>query len=224
MSQDYGLPDVELFEDNPDPRVACVLLLDNSYSMAGTPITHLNTGLSEFKQALLADPLARKRVELALVTFGPVEIVTGFTPVDDFDPPTLQAREMTPMGEAILTALDLLERRKQVYRDHGIQYYRPWLFLLTDGAPTDNINEAVRRLREAQDQKKCTFFPVGVGDADMDTLKQLAGSTPVWKLQGLQFRELFRWLSSSVSQIAKSQPGSKISLAKPSDNVMQIEV
>lgn len=224
MAQDYGLPDVELFEDNPDPRVACVLLLDNSYSMTGAPIDALNAGLYEFKQALLADSLARKRVELALVTFGPVEIVTGFTTVDEFDPPHLKAREMTPMGQAITVGLDLLERRKQVYRDHGIQYYRPWLFLLTDGAPTDPIDDAMRQLHEAQAEKKCTFFPVGVGEADMSTLKKLAGSAPVWKLQGLQFRELFRWLSSSVSQVAKSQPGTQISLVKPSDNVLRIEV
>ena len=62
------------------------MLLDNSYSMTGAPIDALNAGLYEFKQALLADSLARKRVELALVTFGPVEIVTAFTTVDEFDP------------------------------------------------------------------------------------------------------------------------------------------
>jgi uncharacterized protein YegL len=66
------------FADNPEPRCPCLLLLDTSHSMQGRPISELNSGLVAFKDELAADALAMKRVELGLLTFGPVSIVTEF--------------------------------------------------------------------------------------------------------------------------------------------------
>jgi hypothetical protein len=61
------------FADNPEPRCPCLLLLDVSGSMKGQPITELNAGLTTFKDELAADALAMKRVEVGIVTFGPVD-------------------------------------------------------------------------------------------------------------------------------------------------------
>jgi Mg-chelatase subunit ChlD len=62
--------DLELaeFAENPEPRCPCVLLLDTSGSMQGDPIKALNQGLQAFKDDLMRDPLASRRVELAVVT------------------------------------------------------------------------------------------------------------------------------------------------------------
>ncbi len=62
------------FASNPEPRCPCILLLDVSGSMNGRPINELNAGLVTFRDELLADPLALKRVELGIVTFGPVHV------------------------------------------------------------------------------------------------------------------------------------------------------
>src|SRR5881398_3605194 len=96
MSADY-LPFEQIpfgsdnFADNPEPRCPCVLLLDTSGSMGGLPIAQLNEGVRTFKQELMRDPLAAKRVEVAVVTFGPVELKSEFHTAPNFNPIELDA-------------------------------------------------------------------------------------------------------------------------------------
>ena len=125
------------FVDNPEPRCACLLLLDNSGSMRGNPIAQLNEGLKVFRDELLADDLASKRVEVGIVTFGPVKVETDFVSAQSFTAPTLSVVGDTPMGEAIETGLNMLRSRKDAYRANGISVYRPWVFMITDGGPTE---------------------------------------------------------------------------------------
>ena len=134
------------FATNQEPRCPVVLLLDNSGSMDGQPIQQLNQGVAVLKQSLDQDPLAKLRVEVAIVSFGPVRTCQDFVTIDQFVPPQLKAEELTPMGEAINYALDLLENRKTDYRNNGIPYYRPWVFLITDGSPTDTWQPAAQRV------------------------------------------------------------------------------
>src|SRR5215207_8851982 len=134
------------FAENPEPRCPCLLLLDTSGSMSGPRIDELNRGLQTFRDELVTDALACKRVEVAVVTFGPVRIVSTFETVSAFNAPVLQPEGQTPMGQAIVEGLSLLRTRKAEYKAAGIGYYRPWVFLITDGAPTDSIDEAARQV------------------------------------------------------------------------------
>ncbi len=197
------------FAENPEPRCPCVLLLDVSKSMRGEAIDSLNEGLVAFRNELIKDPLATRRVEIAMVTFGrDVKVMQNFLPVDRFTPQMLTAAGLTPMGTAINKALDLLEERKSVYKTHGVPYYRPWVFMITDGKPKGEpdaaMEEAVRRLRKEEDQKHVVFFAVAVRGAWTDKLKQIAVRPPV-KLDTLNFVELFVWLSRSTQQNAHKQ-------------------
>jgi uncharacterized protein YegL len=200
------------FALNPDPRCACVLLLDTSGSMNGKPITELNQGLRTFQTDLAEDPLASRRVEIAIVTFGDggVTKTQDFVTVDRLTPPELSADGKTPMGEAINLGLDLVERRKADYKESGISYYQPWVLLITDGAPTDEWKAAAQRVQSETGARKLTFFAVGVRNADMNVLSQITPRT--LKLDGLRFNDLFVWLSQSQKRVSGSKPGDQTAL------------
>ena len=209
----FGTSDFAL---NPEPRCPCLLLLDVSGSMAGQPIQELNAGLRTFREDLVADELAAKRVEIACITFGPVSVATSFEVASAFQPPWLKSEGETPMGAAIKSGVELVRLRKEAYRANGIAFYRPWIFLLTDGAPTDEWKSAASLVKEGEASKAFAFFAVGVQKANMDILKQIAVRAPL-KLKGLRFRSLFQWLSNSMKSVSRSTPGDEVPLKNPTE-------
>lgn len=212
---------IEVEIANPQqPHVATVLLLDTSSSMEGFKIDQLNEGLIFFKEDVMNDELARKRVDLAVITFGQeVSVLKDFGPIDELNPPKLVANGLTPMGETILKAINMVENRKNEYKAKGTDYYRPWIFMITDGEPTDMHsgdfmwNEVIRKIHEGEAQKKFAFFAVGVEPANMDILKEIAPPNRIpLKLNQKKFKEMFEWLSKSQAKVSSSNPGDQLAL------------
>ncbi len=220
FTADIPLQDIVEFAENPEPRCPCVLILDTSGSMAGSPIRALNDGIQTFKRELQKDTLAALRVEVATISYeggffsNRAQITQDFITADKFNPPELKARWGNYEAQAIHMALDMIESRKQMYRDSGISYYRPWVIMICDGKlvePQEEIEAASQRLRNAERDKQVAFFAVGVEGADMKQLAQLGSRAPL-PLKGLAFNELFTWLSSSMSRVSSSRPGDEVQL------------
>jgi uncharacterized protein YegL len=197
--------------DNPEPRVAVALVVDVSQSMGiDNAIGQLNAGLRKFADYISTDEVAKKRVEVTLITFGgTVQVVSPFAEGVFFEPPVLQEQGNTPIASAMSTALDAVRKRKEEYKANGLEYYRPWIVVMSDGAPTDSpaeIERVVAELTEAQRRKGVTVFPMGVGDdADLTFLSRLSTARPAVSLPSIaSFSAFFQWLSASLSAVSRS--------------------
>lgn len=218
MSNNLLLREEDLV-NNPTARVPVCLCLDVSSSMEGNPIDELNKGVQLFYDAIKEDEVAMYSAEVCIVTFGghDAECIEDFASLElQPTPPMLKANGMTPMGEAVNMALDLLEQRKNEYKEKGVDYYQPWLVIMTDGAPNGDsykLNKAIKRTVELVNERKLTVFPIGIGrGADMNILREFSPNRSPLKLQGLKFREFFSWLSKSVSKTSQSMPGENVKL------------
>ena len=200
--------------DNPTPRVPVAICADVSGSMYGGPIAELETGLRQYRDEMLADELTRFSAETALITFAnTADCVSDFCTPDGMQLPSLDADGGTDMGAGLTLALDRLEARKAQYRSGGVDYYQPILVVMTDGQPNGDprvLAAAIDRVRALAGSRKLTVIAVGLGDdADLTMLQKLCVKGHPVRMDRLHFRELFAWLSRSVSAVSASTPGTE---------------
>lgn len=202
--------------DYPNPRVPVALVLDISGSMEGPPIQQLNESVIKFFDALEGDPIAKFSAEVCIITFNSaVTLHRNFDLPMHHKPKPFKASGLTSMGQALLTAVSLLEERKNNYKDAGVEYYQPWMVLITDGEPTDSIDIAEKSIRTLVRDKKLTMLAVGVSSANFSILSKLS-STPL-KLKGLEFEKFFQWLGKSIEKISHSSPDETVTLPDVSE-------
>lgn len=208
--------------DNPTPRCPCMLVLDVSASMRGEPIKELNQGVNQFIETVLEDEFAAYSVDLGIITFGgTVQEIVPIQSIQQIEAPTLSANSKTPMGEAVNKAMQVLEKRKQEYKNSGVSYYQPWLVLMSDGKPDDNYQVFATKLRKLAETNKILVIAVGIGDnCNLNKLSEFCPvDNPPKKLAGLKFQEFFKWLSQSVGEvITKSTPGVSFKATQSTDS------
>ena len=212
------IPDLVL-QDNTSQRLPCVIIVDGSTSMNGKAIKNLNEGLSVLERELKADDIASMRVQILVIRIGAdglrsehAEVLTDWTDAIDFSAPKITANGMTPLGKGVKLGLKKIEEQKKLYRDNQITYNRPWMFVITDGAPTDRDWEtAAASARKAEEQGKVVMFPIGTEDANFENLDKFSTRSAMM-LKNLDFKELFVWLSQSVSVGSQTEIGSETQL------------
>lgn len=217
VQETYGAP--KIMAPN-EAHLACVLLVDTSGSMTGQPIDSLNYALQTFKNQVAMDELASRRVDVAIVEFNnDAHIVQDFTPIAQMEPVILRATGMTYMGAGIDLAIDMVKARNQFYSSVGTPVYRPWIFMITDGAPTDDIENAANRIWYEESKGthgKLKFFALGVGDYDRNTLFKLTNR--VIELTDTNFEGIFNWISESMVAISVSRVGEDVRLTDLPEN------
>ena len=223
-----GIPieDAPEFATNREERCAVVLVLDTSGSMTGTPINSLNQSVREFHNTILNDPLVAAKVDVAIVSFSHFVVWQDFVNANQFQPPYLQAEGGTILSFPLSVALDMVTKRKDIYRLNGISYHRPWIVLITDGKPEHDSDEAIdeisRQLRQAEDLRQCSLFTITCGAANRQETYNLLRdkiappNRPPKKTTEENFPELFNWLSNSLAAVSQSSPDEQVRLADTS--------
>ena len=205
---DEMIPYVE-FAENANERTPCILVLDCSGSMRGEPIKQLNTGLEALEKELKEDIDASSRVQLLVIkAYGKddADVSADWVDAMNFNAPVMEASGLSPIGKAMELALQKIEEQKCLYDSCGVTSKRPWIFLISDGEPTDYGWElAAEKCRIAQQNKKVVVHAVGTQGANLEKLAKFSIMAPK-RLSGLKVTEFFLWLSRSVSCISRAAP------------------
>jgi len=213
-------------EHKIETRCPVCLTLDTSSSMMGEPINELKNGVETFIEEVLNDKEASRRIDLCIIKYGgSVEIVQEFQPIDQVNKEEilskLTCQQDTPMGQALKLSLEEIGRWKDHLRKQGVNYYRPWHINITDGYPTDFskndvlYQELASFFKKWKEHKKLIPWAFGTSTADFDFLKGLYPDGHVYKLQGINFRNVFKWLSASISRITRSEPNAQAIIDSP---------
>lgn len=227
-----------VIRDPGDHHQPCVILLDLSGSMNGAkntpigkrPIDQLNEAISEFRKAVIEDDLARDRVEISIIGFSDsCEIIQSFKNADQLIMPKLSAGGMTAMNESIEEAINIIERQREIYNSNGVFFYRPWLFLFSDGVPTDKekSDSAHRKLQNAIKNKHVIYFPTSIGDwADRQHLASyypldMEGNRLVLRPGKDNFKDVFKWLSDSLGKSIKNGAQREMRLPNPEGFIIE---
>jgi uncharacterized protein YegL len=212
MSNQYVGEDDELVS-NSSARIPVCLCVDVSGSMDGEPIEELQNGIQAFYDAVKGNDQAKNACEICIVAFSNgASVIEDYSSVDKKESIHLSAEGGTDMGEGVELALKKLDERKQEYKKNGVEYYQPWLVLMSDGDPTDDVAQAQAKTKQMQMSKKLSVFAIGIGDCC--NLETLSGFTTrkALKLKGYKFEEFFEWLGKSVATVSQSQVGDTVKL------------
>ena len=154
-----------------------VFLLDTSASMEGEGIRRLNESIKNFKEEVSQSDSARSALDIAIVEFNTHgKVVQDFVPLSKMKCEEYKAAGECNMGEGIDLAIDMALERRWFYRENDIPCLRPWIFMISVGAPTDDIEKARARILEEEtkgDYGNLKFWSLGVPRYNKDVLRSL---------------------------------------------------
>lgn len=199
-------------------RLPVYLLLDCSGSMSGEPIEAVKQGIKALLTELKGDPQALETACLSVITFNSTaRQISPLTELMLFKEPELTAGGATALGGALHVLADCI--RTEVRTSTATQKgdWKPLVFLLTDGAPTDNLDEGIEALKSVSTGN---IIACAAGaNANTNTLRKITNN--VLMMNNLTAGDLavfFAWVSGSIKASSKSidaKPGEAIQLPPP---------
>lgn len=188
-------------------RLPIYLLLDTSGSMAGAPIQAVNQGVNLLYNELMNDPSAIETVYISVITFeSQAKMVTPLTELTQFVPPQLNAGGSTSLGAALRLLGDSLDRDVITNSPNRKGDYKPLIFLMTDGMPTDSWEHEADKIKNRSRSKVATIIALGCGGGvDTNTLKRITEIVLLMdNVTPDMIAQYFKWVSQSVSTASVS--------------------
>ena len=180
-------------------RLPVYLLLDTSGSMFGEPIEAVRNGVQVLVSTLRSDPYALETAYLSIITFNSkAQQVTPLTELAAFQTPAIDANGCTALGEALSLLAQCVDREVTKTTADVKGDWKPLVFIMTDGVPTDNLNTG---LAEFKKRKFGTVVACAAGaGADTNTLKQITENVvSLDTADSATIKSFFQWVSASIS-------------------------
>ncbi len=185
-------------------RLPVFLLLDTSGSMSGEPIEQVKNGVQMLVSALRQDPYALETAYLGVITFSSTALETvPLTELAAFQVPALTASGATSLGEALTLVANVASTALSKTTLSSKGDWKPMVFIMTDGAPTDDWENGLKRF---QQEKWGIVVGCAVNGGDVEVLQKIAGDSVV-KLDtsdSSAMSKFFKWVSASVSSNSKA--------------------
>lgn len=180
-------------------RLPVYLLVDTSGSMHGEAIEAVRNGLQVLISALRQDPYALETAYLSVIAFNSeAQQLTPLTELMSFQTPNIHASGMTALGSALRLLTECIEREVVKASAETKGDWKPVVFLLSDGNPTDNLQNGIEALKRV---KIGTFVACAAGPAaDTNVLKQITETVvSLDTADANSIKSFFKWVSSSIS-------------------------
>ena len=202
-------------------RLPVFVVVDVSESMAGSAITAMHDGMQMLLQALKKDPMVIEIGAMSIISFGgKAKVEVPLSSVLDIRIPSLDLSSGTSLGKAfdLLTSEVNSKVTKTTREIRGD--YKPIVFLITDGQPTDDWRAGYAKFRKCY--PSVSIHAVGCGDdVDFSILKEITPNTYVMRdMTAESFGKLFQCVTASVRSVTVSMmngDGVKDDLAELSD-------
>jgi uncharacterized protein YegL len=170
----------------PEQILPFYVVCDQSYSMADH-LDSLNEGLRQLHAAVGTDPVVADKTRFCLIGFsGFAEVLQPLcSPSDVIGITGLTTSAATSFGKAFTLLRETIERDVDVLQAQAHQVYRPAVFFLSDGHPTDPTTwpAAYARLVDPDWPPRPNIIAFGIGDADAATIGRI-GTFQAFMSQG----------------------------------------
>lgn len=185
-------------------RLPVYLLLDTSGSMYGEPIEAVKNGVQTLISTLRNDPYALETAYISIITFSTTaQQVTPLTELAQFQQPNIEASGTTALGGALTLVSQKVDQEVTKTKTEVKGDWRPLVFIMTDGAPTDNLSAG---LADFKKRKYGMVVACAAGQgANTDTLKQITENVvQLDTADSATIKAFFRWVSATISTSSKS--------------------
>lgn len=128
------------------------------------------------------------------------------------------------MGEGLLKAAEITNERRRLYNANGVMTFKPWIFMITDGEPTDSIESAKQELMKLQDNDKLKLWILGIPGYDKEPLKGLTKDGLILELRDFDLKTALNWVNKSMANVSHSAPGEMPKMAPLESNMGAVQL